>query len=113
MTNSEINKELDKLRRTITDAESEINSLHDLMKKNSPIQVGDRVRITTPEHKHYMGHVLVPASTIEVECVELEINDWSSDEETVRPVYHPITVKGVVSKNGRFTAGINDKVEKI
>jgi len=115
-------------RFTITHAENKIKELHEQLKKNSPIQPGDRVRITTPAHPAVRNEVygtikkgdIIPEKDKGIaECVEIEIRTdvWQGadvdDIDIALPVYHPITKTGVVAKVGRFTAGNNDIIEKI
>ena len=129
MTNETINKCIKQLRQIINDAEDEIKTLHHFLRDNSPIQPGDRVRITTPAHPATWNEVygtikrgdIIPEKDKGIaECVEIEINKMSTYnketeewEDEARPVYHPITKANVVAKVGRFTAGSNDIIEKI
>ena len=129
MTNETINIYIKEWRATIAHAESKIKELHEQLKKNSPIQPGDRVRITTPAHPATWNEVygtikrgdIIPEKDKGIaECVEIEINKMSTYnketeewEDEARPVYHPITKANVVAKVGRFTAGSNDIIEKI
>lgn len=113
MTNEEIIAKIQVENDKITEAGCEIQLLYNALRDNSPIQIGDRVLITTPAHKElWSKRSIIPESTKEMECVELEINNWS-DYVTVDPVYHPITKVGIVAKVGRWKASKTDIVKKI
>lgn len=121
MTNEQIITKIKEQEQLIEDAEEAIKNLHNQLRANSPVQVGDGVRITTPAHKSKWGKCeMIPEEVKEVQCIELEIDNCKEYSDVleqwvpgVKPIYHPITKAGRVSKVGRFYVNKEDIVEKI
>lgn len=109
MTDEEIRYEIGELNDQISDLKFSISKLHALLKANSPIQPGDRIRVITPFPAHWRKGE--PDTVVDGQCTELEIDDWNNDK--VRIIYYPITKSGTVAKIGRAYPGQNSKVEKI
>jgi hypothetical protein len=108
MSNEEIAMRLQQCRSHIEDVEIEIRDLFEQLKKNYPIQPGDKVRITTKVKNRSTGKA-EPDNVQEGQCIELAVHY----DDTIRLICYPYKANGEVSSKGKIWISHDTTVEKI
>jgi hypothetical protein len=83
-------------------------SLFEQLKKNYPIQPGDKVRITTKVKNRSTGKA-EPDNVQEGQCIELAVHY----DDTIRLICYPYKANGEVSSKGKIWISHDTTVEKI
>jgi len=109
MTNERIIEEITVIRDRIAILETNIAGLFEELKKNYPIQPGDKVRVTQKGAKHWNTGKQASDTVQEGQCTELEIH-W---DDTVRAICYPFKKDGTVAKTGKIWISHDTTIEKI
>ena len=106
MSNEEIMQQVTALRDEIGKKQEQIQGLFELLKKNYPIQPGDKVRITQKGNRIWEDR---PDKIEEGQCTELEIHY----DDTIQPICYPYKANGEVSSRGKIWIHHDTTIEKI